>query len=49
MFKQVLQARILQVLNDYIEDFDNDFRFDILGTRGASVPHSVPGSLQSKR
>jgi hypothetical protein len=34
MFKQVVQARIMQVLSDYIEDFDRDFTFNIFGTRG---------------
>lgn len=34
MFKQVIQDRILQVLQDYIQDFDNDFTFDLLSTRG---------------
>ena len=29
MFKQVLQARILQVLNDYVEGFENDFSFNL--------------------
>lgn len=34
MFKQIIQKQILNFLQDYVQDFDNEFTLDLLGNRG---------------